>query len=133
MKRRTAAISLIAFAVLSLAAYNAWRATVAIRETDFLLSLGLVEPQRALIVTGVGWAIGWGIAAVGLYRLKRWAWRWTLVAIALYQANLWLVRLTLEKSSHEALTRPGDAAMSFLSIAGVWAILWWPRVRRAFL
>lgn len=131
--RRPTLITLIAFAVLSLAAYNAGRAAVAIQATELLLSLGLVAPQRALVVTGVLWALGWGVAAVGLFRLRRWARSWTPAAMVLYQANLWLVRLTLEKSPNEPLTRPADAAVSILSIAVVWAVLRWSRVRRAFL
>ena len=95
-------------------------------------SLGLDGPQAVLTLTGLTWTIGFGAAATGLFRLKLWARRWMLIAIVLYQANLWLVRLALEKSSDGPRTRPADAAISIVSIALVWVILYWPRVRRAF-
>ncbi len=95
-------------------------------------SLGLDGPQAALTLTGLVWTIGFGAAAIGLYRLKNWARRTMLIAIVLYQANLWLIRFAFEQSSSERLTRPVDAAISILSIIIVWAILFWPHVRRAF-
>ncbi len=121
--------------MLSLAAFNAWRAVLAvqIQQLDFLRDFDLSGPQTALTLTGILWAFGFGASAIGLFRLRRWARRWTLAAIALYQANLWLIRLAFERSSMEPLTRPADAAVSILSILLVWAILWWPRVRRAFV
>lgn len=133
--RRPFVITLLAFAMLSLAAFNAWRAVLAIQiqQLDFLRDFHLSGPQTALTLTGILWVFGFGAPAVGLFRLRRWARRWTLAAIVLYQANLWLIRLAFERSSTEPPTRPADAAISILSILLVWAILWWPRVRRAFV
>jgi len=130
--RRPFRVTLIAVAVLLLAAANLVRFVYALNQAEFMRSLGLDGPQIALALTGAIWVIGFGVAAIGLYRLKRWAWRWILAAIVLYQANLWLIRLAFEKSSTEALTRPADAAISILSIVLVWAILLWPRMRQVF-
>jgi hypothetical protein len=130
--RRPFVITLIALAVLSLAAYNAGRAIAAIRQYDLMHSLGLDAPQFALALTGIVWAIGFGAAAFGLYRLKPWARAWMLAAIVLYQANRWLLRLAFERSTGEPLTRPADATIALLSIVLVWAIALWPRVRRVF-
>jgi hypothetical protein len=123
---------MLALVVLSLAVFNAGRAVVAFRQAGLMSELGLSGALVALVITGAVWAIGFGAAAIGLYRLKRWARRWLLVAVILYQANLWWIRLTFERSSFEPLTRPADAALSILSVAVVWALLWWPRIRRAF-
>jgi hypothetical protein len=133
--RRPLVITLLALAMLSLAGLNAWRAVLAIQiqQLDFLREYDLGGPQTALTLTGLLWAFGFGALAVGLFRLKRRARRWTLAAMVLYQVNLWLIRLAFERSSIEPLTRPADAAISILGILLVWAILWWPRVRRAFV
>ena len=130
--KRPFVITLFALAVLSLAAYNAGRAIVAIRQYDLMHSLGLDAPQLALTLTGIAWAFGFGAAALGLYRLRPWARTWMLAAIVLYQANRWLLRLAFERSPDELLTRPADAAIAILSIVLVWAIALWPRVRRVF-
>ena len=130
--KRPFRVTLFALAVLSLALFNLARVVQAVREADLMLSHNLQAPLVANIVSGSVWAIGFGAAASGLYRLKRWARRWTLAAIVLYLINLWLIRLAFSRSSDEVLTRPADAAIAILSILVVWAFLFWPGVRRAF-
>jgi len=125
-------ITLIALGVLSLAAFNAWRAILVVLRFEYLRGLSLEGPALALALTGIVWAAGFGAAAIGLYRLRRWARLWSMAAIALYQANLWLIRLSFEKSPDEPLTRPADAAIAILSIAVVWGVLSWPSLRRMF-
>lgn len=125
-------VTVIAVAVLLLAVTNLARCIQAVNQAEFMRSLGLEGPWAALGLTGALWTIGFGVAAIGLYRLKRQTWRWTLVAIVLYQANLWLIRLAFERSPTEALTRPADAATSILSVVIVWAVLFTPRARRGF-
>jgi hypothetical protein len=125
-------ITLIALGMLSLAAFNAWRAILVVRQLEYLRGLSLEGPALVLALTGLGWAAGFGVAAIGLYRLRRWARLWTMAAIVLYQANLWLVRLVFEKSPDEPVTRPADAALAVLSIAVVWGVLSWPSMRRMF-
>ena len=130
--KRPFRITLIALGVLSLAAFNAWRAMLVLQRFEDMRSQGLEGPALALLLTGTVWAVGFGAAAFGLYRLQRWARLWTMAAIALYQANLWLIRLSFEKSPDEPLTRPADAAIAILSIAVVWGVLSWPSLRRMF-
>src|SRR4030067_1113048 len=130
--RRPFRVTLFALAVLSLALFNLQRFTQALSQAEFMRSLGLHAPQIALAITGAAWSAGFGAAAIGLYRLKDWARRWTLAEIVLSQVNAWLIRLVFARSSDEALTRPADAAISILSIAVVWAFLFWPRVRQGF-
>jgi len=130
--KRPFRITLIALGVLSLAVFNAWRAILVIQGSEDLRSLGLASLAIALLLTGIAWAILFGAAAFGVYRLRRWARLWTMAAIVLYQVNLWLIRLIFEKSPDELLTRPADAAIAVLSIAVVWGVLSWPSLRRVF-
>lgn len=130
--RRPFVVTVLAVAVLLLSAANLIVLAQALEQADFMRSLGLEGPLAAHVISGAVWTIGFGAAAVGLARLKRWAWRWALAAIVLYQADVWLMRLAFEKSATGAQSRPADAALSILSILLVWAILLWPRVRRAF-
>jgi len=130
--KRPFRVTLFAVAVLSLALFNLVRLGQALSQAELMRSLGLEAPLTALEITGAVWTLGFGVAAVGLYLLKRWAWRWMLAAIVLYQVNSWLIRIAIERSSDEMLTRPADMAISLLSIVLVWAFLFWPRVRRSF-
>jgi hypothetical protein len=130
--RRPFAVTVLAVAVLLLAAANLIRFAQTLEQAEFMHSLGLGGPLIALAATGAVWTVGFGAAAVGLYRLRRWAWRWMLAAIVVYQVNVWLIRLIYEKSAAEAESRPADAVLSLLSIILVWAVLLWPGVRRVF-
>ena len=130
--KRPIPVTLIAYAVLLLSAFNAVRGYAALRQADVLRGLGLDGPLIALTLTGIAWSAGWLITAFGLFRLRVRARRWTLVAIVLYQLNLWIVRLAFERSSAEPLTRPADAALSLLSIVLVWGALSLPPARKAF-
>jgi len=131
--KRPFRITLIALGVLSLALFNAWRAVLVARRLEDMRDLGLEGPAAAaLLLTGIVWAVGFGAAAFGLYRLRRWARRWAMAGIVLYQASLWLIRLIFEKSPDEPLTRPADAAIALLGIVVVWGVLSWPSLRRTF-
>ena len=130
--KRPFSVTLLAVAVLSLMAWNAGQAVVAARQLDFMQSLGVGTPGGVQIVTGVTWAIGFLLAAIGLWRLRAWGRHWLLIAIAAYQLQGWIERLTLERASYEVLTRPADLAVSISSIVIVWFILFLPKIRRAF-
>ena len=78
---------------------------------------------------GLTWAIGFGLAAWGLWRLKAWGRWWMLIAIVVYQLQMWLERLTLVRTSYEELTRPADQFLSVLSILVVWGFLFLPKIR----
>jgi hypothetical protein len=112
--------------------WNAWQAAIAARKISFMQSLGVGVPGEILIVIGATWAIGFLIAALGLWRLKAWGRHWALIVIVAYQLQVWIERFTLERSSYEALTRPAAVAFSIGSIAIVWLILFLPKIRRAF-
>jgi hypothetical protein len=130
--KRPFGVTLLAVAVLLLAAWNVGQAAVAARDMSFMQSQGVSVPGEILVVTGVTWAIGFLIAALGLWRLRAWGRHWLLIAIIAYQLQVWIGRLTLERSSYEALTRPAAVAFSIGSIVLVWFILFLPRIRRAF-
>jgi hypothetical protein len=130
--KRPLSVTLLAAAVLLLAVWNAGQAYTAVRQLDFMRSLGVGVPGELSIVTGTVWAIGFLIAAFGLWRLKIWGRRWTLIASMVYFLQIWIGRLTLERSSYEALTRPADLALSLGVVMGVWAFLFLPKIRRAF-
>jgi len=95
--RRPFRITLIALGVLSLAAFNAWRAILVVLRFEYLRGLSLEGPALALLLTGLVWAAGFGVAAIGLYRLRRWARLWTMAAIALYRVNSKKYRSYIEK------------------------------------
>lgn len=130
--KRPFGVTLLAVAVLLLAAWNAGQALTAAQQLNFMRSLGVGVPGELLVVTGTTWAIGFLIAAVGLWRLKDWGRHWLLIAIVVYQLQAWIQRFTLEHSTYEALIRPAAAAISIGSIAIVWFILFLPKIRRVF-
>ena len=130
--KRPESVTLFALAVLLLAAYNVWRAILAVQRYSVMQSQGAGSVAIVLTVIGINWAIGFAIAALGLWRLRPWGRHWMLIAIATYQVNLWLERLTLERTAYETLTRPADAIVSILIVLGVWGFLFLPGIRRAF-
>ena len=103
--KRPFGVTLLAVAVLLLAAWNAGQAAVAVQRLSFMQSLGAGIPGELLIVTGAAWAIGFLIAAIGLWRLKAWGRHWSLIAIVAYEIQIWIGRFTLERC--ELSARPG--------------------------
>jgi len=130
--KRPFGVTLLAVAVLLLAAWNAGQALMAAQQLSFMRSLGVGVPGELLVVTGATWAIGFAIATFGLWRLTAWGRRWTLIVIVAYQLQVWIGRFTLERSSYEALIRPADLMISIGLIVVVWSILYLPKIRRAF-
>ena len=122
----------MALAVLLLAVWNAGQAAVAAQRLSFMQSLGVGIPGELLIVTGAAWAIGFLIAAIGLWRLKAWGRGWSLIAIVAYEFQIWIGRFTLERSAYESLIRPADLIISITVIGAVWLILFLPKIRHAF-
>jgi hypothetical protein len=118
--------------VLLLAVWNAGQALVAAQQFDFMQSLGVETPAIVLIVAGITWAIGFLMAALGLWRLRAWGRQWMLIAIVAYELQWWIGRFTLERSSYEPLIRPAELAISALSILMVWTFLFLPKIRRTF-
>jgi hypothetical protein len=130
--KRPLGVTLLAAAVLLLAAWNAGQAMVAARQLSFLQSLGVGTLAGLQIVTGATWVIGFLLAAIGLWRLRAWGRHWLLIAIAAYQLQVWIERLALERTSYEVLTRPAAIVVSISTIVIVWFILFLPKIRRTF-
>ncbi len=130
--KRPFVVTLFALLVLLLAAWNVWQVFSAFQAYALMRSLNLTTEANLLIVMGLTWAIGFGLAAWGLWRMRSWGRIWTLIAIVVYQLQQWLMRLTLMRSAEEVIRRPADLALSLLSIALVWGFLFIPRVRRLY-
>jgi hypothetical protein len=119
--KRPFVVTLFALLVLLFAAWNAWQILSAFLAYDLLRDLNLTTEANILIVMGATWAIGFGLAAWGLWRLRPWGRTWTRI-----------VRLSLMRSSDEVIRRPADLFLALASIALVWAFLFWPRIRRLY-
>jgi len=130
--KRPFVVTLLSLLVLLLAAWNAFQVWSASQRYDFMRSLDLATEANILIVSGVTWAIGFGLAAWGLWRLRSWGRTWMLIAIVAYQAEQWVMRLSLMRSSDEVIRRPADVLLSLLSIAVVWGFLFIPKIRRLY-
>ena len=131
--KRPFAVTLFSLLVLLLAAWNVFQVWSAVQRYDFMRTLNLITPANLLIITGVTWAIGFGLAAWGLWRLRSWGRTWMLIAIVAYQAEQWIMRLSLMHSSDEVIRRPADVFLSLLSIAVVWGLLFIPKIRRLYV
>src|SRR5512136_2744406 len=115
--KRPFAVTLFSLLVLLLAAWNAFQVWSAVQRYDFMRSLDLATEANLLIVSGLTWMIGFGLAAWGLWRMRAWGRTWTLIAIVAYQAEQWIMRLSLMHSSDEVVRRPADVLLALLSIA----------------
>jgi hypothetical protein len=130
--KRPFVVTLFSLLVLLLAAWNAFQVWNAVQRYDFMRSLNLTTEANLLIIMGATWAIGFGLAAWGLWRLRAWGRTWLLIAIIAYQAQQWIMRFTLVRSSDEVIRRPADLFLSLLSIAVVWGFLFMPKIRRLY-
>ncbi len=130
--KRPFAVTLFSLLVLLLAAWNAFQVWSVVQRYDFMRSLNLATEANLLIVSGLTWMIGFGLAAWGLWRMRAWGRTWTLIAIVAYQAEQWIMRLSLMHSSDEVIRRPADAFLALLSIAIVWGFLFIPKIRRLY-
>ena len=130
--KRQFVVTIFALLVLLLAAWNAFQVWSVIQQYDFMRRLGLATEANILMIIGVTWAIGFGLAAWGLWRMRSWGRTWMLIAIVAYQAQQWIMRLSFMRSSDEVIRRPADIFLSLLSIAVVWGFLFIPKVRRLY-
>jgi len=130
--KRPFAVTLFSLLVLLLAVWNVLQIFSVWQRYDLMRTLDLSTEANLLIVIGTTWAIGFGLAAWGLWRLRAWGRTWMLIAIVVYQAQQWIMRFTLVRSSDEVMRRPADAFLSLLSIAVVWGFLFIPKIRRLF-
>ena len=130
--KRPFVVTLFSLLVLLLAAWNVFQVWNVFQRYDFMRTLNLTTEANLLIVSGVTWTIGFGLAAWGLWRRQSWGRTWLLIAIIAYQAQQWIMRLTLMRSSDEVIRRPADAFLALLSIAVVWGFLFIPKIRQKF-
>ncbi len=130
--KRPFVVTLFSLLVLLLAAWNVWQVLSAFQVYDLMRDLNLTTEANILIVIGLTWAIGFGLAAWGLWRLHGWGRIWTLIAIVAFWIQQWIMRLTLMRSSEEIIRRPADLVLSLLSIMVVWGFLFWPGIRRLY-
>jgi hypothetical protein len=130
--KRPFVVTLLSLLVLLLAAWNVFQVWSAVQKYDFMRSLNLTTEANLLIIMGVTWAIGFGLAAWGLWRLRSWGRTWTLIAIIAYQAQQWIMRFSLVRSSDEVIRRPADLFLALLSIVVVWGVLFIPKIHRLY-
>ena len=130
--KRPFVVTLFSLLVLLLAAWNVFQIISAAQHYDLMRSLNLTTEANLLIVMGLTWAIGFGLAAWGLWRLRSWGRTWLLIAIIVYQAQQWIMRFTLVRSSDEVIRRPADLLLSLFSIAVVWGFLFIPKIRKLY-
>jgi hypothetical protein len=130
--KRPFVVTLFSLLVLLLAVWNVFQMWNAFQRYNFMRTLNLTTQANLLIIIGLTWAIGFGLAAWGLWRLRAWGRTWMLIAIVAYQAQQWIMRLALMRSSEEVLRRPADVFLSLLSIVVVWGFLFIPKIRQLY-
>ena len=130
--KRPFVVTLFSLLVLLLTVWNVFQIFSVWQSFDLMRTLNLSTEANLLIVIGLTWAIGFGLAAWGLWRMRSWGRAWMLIAIVAYQAQQWIMRLSLMRSSDEVIRRPADVALSLLSIAVVWGFLFIPKIRQKF-
>jgi hypothetical protein len=130
--KRPFVVTLFSLLVLLLAVWNVFQIISVWQRYDLMRTLNVTTPANILIVMGLTWAIGFGLAAWGLWRMQSWGRTWTLIAIVAYQLQQWVMRLSLMRSSDEVIRRPADAFLALLSIAVVWGFLFIPSIRRLY-
>ena len=130
--KRPFVVTIFALLVLLLAVWSVFQIYSVFQRYDLMRALNLTTEANLLIVIGLTWAIGFGLAAWGLWRLRSWGRTWMLIAIIAYQAQQWIMRLSLMRSSEEVIRRPADAFLSLVSIVIVWGFLFIPKVHRLY-
>ena len=69
--KRPFVVTIFALFVLLLAAWNAFQVWSAFQQYDLMRSLGLATEANLLIVMGLTWTIGFGLAAWGLWQVPQ--------------------------------------------------------------
>lgn len=129
---RPRTVTWLALAVFLLSASNLLHAAQVFLNEAYLRQLRLSVPPMYLGVSSLTWAITFGAASVGLWRMRPWG-RWlTLGAVSLYHLHAWLVRILFDASAYARQVWPWQAIISVVTLVVMWGILWWPGVRSAF-
>jgi hypothetical protein len=130
--KRPSVVTLFSLLVLLLSVWNAFQVLSVVQRYDLMSTLNLSTEADVLIVIGLTWTIGFGLAAWGLWRMRSWGRTWMLIAIVAYQLQQWIMRFSLMRASDEVIRRPADVFLSLLSIAVVWGFLFIPKIRQRF-
>src|SRR5512136_1698495 len=101
--KRPFVVTLFSLLVLLLAAWNAFQVWRAFQSYDLMHTLNVTTEANLRIITGLTWAIGFGLAVWGLWRRRSWGRTWTLIAIVAFGIQYWLMRLSLTRSSDEVI------------------------------
>ena len=129
---RPRTVTLLAWWVLCIAAFNALGVISGIRRYTVLSQLPLTLPPAVPIVSSAIWTAVFSLLALGLWRLKRWA-RWgTLAAMTLYLAQFWIERLVFGQTDYIRMTIWYYVGLDAVILLFVWGGLLRPKVRKAF-
>ena len=90
--------------------------------------LGLMAALFGSIFMGVA-LVGSALALASFFPWARIA---ALATVMLHQTHVWINHLLFDANDYARQTWPRDALLTVLLLACVWAVLWWPSVRREF-
>jgi hypothetical protein len=129
---RPLSVTLLALAVLCLAAFNLLGAVSGFQQYAFLRSLPLAVSPVYLITSRAGWAVAFGALAFGLWRLKQWGRVGTLAIFTLYVAQSWVDRWLFDRTDFARALAPYALGISLVALAVVWGILLHRKTRQSF-
>jgi hypothetical protein len=129
---RPTSVTILALAVLCLAAFNLLGAVSGLQRYAFLSHLPLSLPLPYRIGSSAIWSVAFGALAFGLWRLKQWGRVGTLAAFSLYAAQSWFDRLAFSRSDYARETMPFSLILTVLGLALVWGVLLRRKVRQSF-
>lgn len=129
---RPTSVTILALAVLCIAAYHALGAAAAIQGYTVLQQLPLALPPAYLLGRGVVWAAVFAALAGGLWWMKHWARLGTPIALTVYVAAGWVERLGFAQSDYAQVSAPCFAALQVLGLALVWGLLLRRPTRQSF-
>jgi hypothetical protein len=129
---RPTSVTLLALAVLSLAAFHLLGVVSGGQRYTFLSTLPLSLPPAYVVIGNAVWGTVFGVMAVGLWRLRHWGRVGTLIAFSLYVAHAWLERLLFARSDYARVTAPYALALDLLGLGLVWGVLLRRTVRQQF-
>jgi len=129
---RPTSVTILALAVLCIAAYHALGAVAAIQGYTVLQQLPLALPPAYLLGRGVVWALAFAALAAGLWWTKHWARLGTPTALSVYVAAGWVERLIFAQSDYAQVSAPCFALLQAMALAVVWGLLLRRRTRQSF-
>ena len=129
---RPTSVTILALAVLCLAAFNLLGAVSGLQRYAFLSHLLLSLPLPYRIGSRMVWSAGFGALTVGLWRLRQWGRVGTLAAFSLYAAQGWFDRLVFSRSDYARETIPFSLMLTVIGLAWVWGVLLRRKVRQSF-